>query len=168
MYAQLGDIRFDLITYWEGLNAAWRTQYVEHAVIEGKPILQWIGDNLEEITIKLQFHADFCVPKEELQRLKEAMLKHEALDFVFGNGEYKGKFVIEEITSEVIQTFKDSEIVAIEAELKLKEWVQPKAIGVAKPTSKQATKKAIPKKEGFKVESVKNKDNVEFRKIVRQ
>lgn len=161
MYAQLGDIKFELITYWRGLNSSWKTQYVEHAVIEGKPKLQWIGDNLEELNIRLNFHTDFCVPKEELQRLKEAMLKHEALDFVFGNGEYKGKFVIEEISSEVIQTFQDAEIIAIEAEVKLKEWVPDKIISFKKePKKTQRVKKTT--------EKPKPKTDVTPGQIVRQ
>lgn len=166
MYAQLGDIKFELITYWRGLSASWGTQYAQHDAIEGKPKLQWIGDSLEQITIKLNFHTDFCKPKEEMQKLKEAMQKHEALDFVFGNGEYKGKFVIEEISSEVIQTFNDAEIIAVEAEVKLKEWVEDKVITFKKAGK---TSKKIKKKETKSlIVTEKNKDNIEYKKIVRQ
>lgn len=170
MYAQLGDIKFELITYWKGLSNSIKTQYVEHAVIEEKPKLQWIGDRLEEINIRLNFHTDFCIPKEELSKLKKAMLRHEALDFVFGNGEYKGKFVIEEISSEVIQAFHDSEVISAEAEIKLKEWVEDKVISYRKEKQKAESKiQAIPKKkETAQVRQIRNKDDVEFKEIVRQ
>lgn len=125
MYAQLGNLKFDLITYYEGFRALAKTQYAEHKVIEGKPRIQWIGDELDEISIRLLFHTDFCNPREELLKLKEVFLKHEALDFIFGNGEYKGKFVIEEINSEIKQTFKDGEVMCVEVEIKLREYVEP-------------------------------------------
>ena len=45
-HALLGEITFDLITYFEGMEASFSANYAEHALIEGKPRLQWVGDNL--------------------------------------------------------------------------------------------------------------------------
>lgn len=135
MFAQLGDIRFDLITYFDGLNASKKIDYAEHATIEGKPKLQYIGEALETINIKLSFHADFCDPAGELRRLKDAASRYEPLPFVFGNGLYKGNYVIEEITETVQQSFSDGTVMAVEVEVRLKEWIKDQAI-----TTKKATK----------------------------
>jgi len=141
MYAQLGDIKFELITYFDGLNSSQKIDYAEHATIEGKPKLQYIGEALETISIKLSFHTDFCNPQEELKKLRDAASRYEPLPFVFGNGIYKGKYVIEEIISEVIQTFNDATYINIEAEIKLKEWVEDRAITIKKEPKKTIKKK---------------------------
>ena len=99
MFAVLGDIEFELITYWDGFEATFGVDYAEHARIEGKPGLQFIGDKLDEIQISLVFHQHYCVPDVELARLRTAMKAHQALALVFGNGDYRGWFVITDVTA---------------------------------------------------------------------
>ena len=99
MYALLGDIQFDLITYFDSFEADFGTDYAEHAVIDGKPRLQYMGDRLDEIRIELSFHASFCHPETELARLKNAVSSHEAMALVLGNGDYKGWFVLTDVQS---------------------------------------------------------------------
>ena len=48
MFAQLGDIKFELITYFNGLNETVSYNYAQHERIENKPILQFLGKNLQE------------------------------------------------------------------------------------------------------------------------
>jgi phage protein U len=166
MFAQLGDIRFDLITYFDGLNTSKKIDYAEHATIEGKPKLQYIGEALETININLNFHMSFCDPSAEVRRLKDAASKYEPLSFIYGNGIYKGNYVIEEINDNVQQTFNEGTLIAIDVEVKLKEWIKDKAI-----TTKQAktTKKSVKKKQNTVASKTgTNKDNVSFKKIVRQ
>ena len=38
---------------------------------ENKSILQFLGKNLQEENIKLNFHRNFCVPKDEIKNLKD-------------------------------------------------------------------------------------------------
>ncbi len=164
MYAQLGDIKFELITYFGGLNSSEKIEYAEHATIEGKPKLQYVGEALETIFIKLSFHTDFCNPQEELKKLREAASRYEPLSFVFGNGLYKGKYVIEEISKEVVQTFKDATYMTIDAEIKLKEWVEDRVI-----TTKKEPKKAMKKKTSAGKQAKKgNYTDFDKGKIVRQ
>ena len=35
-----------------------------------KPILQYLGENLEEMDIKLNFHSNFCIPETEIKKQK--------------------------------------------------------------------------------------------------
>ena len=97
MFAQLGDIKFELITYFNGLNETVSYNYAQHERIENKPILQFIGKNLQEENIKLNFHRNFCIPEDEIKSLIEVADAATPLKFIKGNGDYVGVFVIEEI-----------------------------------------------------------------------
>jgi len=144
MFAQLGNIKFDLITYFNGIEESMKCTYAEHQTIKSKPKLQFIGDELDEFNIKLNFHSSFCIPEDEIKKLKDTAKKHQELSFILGNGRYIGKYVIEEISSTTQQTDKVGNIMSIEAELKLKEWNE----GYVK---KKAKKQTIKKKQTSKV-----------------
>ncbi len=122
MFAQLGDIEFELITYFSGLNESNTFNYAQHERINNKPILQYLGQDLQEQDIKLNFHASFCVPEDELKKLKNVAKKGEPLKFIKGNGEYVGVFVITEIISATEQTSDEGDIIYIQVDLKLREY----------------------------------------------
>ena len=122
MFAQLGDIEFELITYFSGLNESNTFNYAQHERINNKPILQYLGQDLQEQDIKLNFHASFCVPEDELKKLKNVAKKGEPLKFIKGNGEYVGVFVITEIVSATEQTSDEGDIIYIQVDLKLREY----------------------------------------------
>jgi phage protein U len=132
-HALLGEIALDLITYFEGMEFKFGADYAEHALIEGKPRLQWTGDKLDEATWSLVFHAGFCDPERELLKLKSAVAKHEALPLVFSNGDYKGWFVPTEVTVTAQQTMTDGTSIWIEAKLTLREYVEPKVLAEQTP-----------------------------------
>ena len=122
MFAQLGDIEFELINYFSGLNESNTFNYAQHERINNKPILQYLGQDLQEQDIKLNFHASFCVPEDELKKLKNVAKKGEPLKFIKGNGEYVGVFVITEIISATEQTSDEGDIIYIQVDLKLREY----------------------------------------------
>lgn len=135
MFAVLGDIEFELITYWDGFEATFGVDYAEHARIEGKPGLQFVGDRLDEIQISLVFHQHYCVPDVELARVRTAMKAHQALALVFGNGDYRGWFVITDVTATSEQTDSTGNVLAVSATVSLREYtgdpknpLQPPAI----------------------------------------
>ncbi|WP_241189244.1 phage tail protein, partial [Enterobacter asburiae] len=140
MFAVLGDIEFELITYWDGFEATFGVDYAEHARIEGKPGLQFVGDKLDEIQISLVFHQHYCVPDVELARLRTAMKAHQALALVFGNGDYRGWFVITDVTATSEQTDSTGNVLAVNATASLREYIgdpknplQPPAIRTQVP-----------------------------------
>lgn len=126
MYALLGDIQFDLITYFDGMDAQFGADFAEHPLIEGKPRLQWVGDRLDEFRIDLSFHAWFCDPETELVRLKQALQAHMAMSFVLGNGDYKGWFVLTEVQAMSRQTDQYGTLTCLEATITLREYVGDK------------------------------------------
>ena len=71
MFAQLGNIQFELITYFNGIKESSSYNFAQHERINQKPLLQYLGENLNAIDIKLNFHSSFCSPKEEMDKAKE-------------------------------------------------------------------------------------------------
>ena len=122
MFAQLGDIKFELITYFNGLNETTSYNYVQHERIENKPLLQFLGKNLQEEEISLNFHKNFCVPEDEIKKLKTASDKASPLKFIKGNGEYVGIFVVEEIKQTTEQASPEGDLVSVQMDVRLREY----------------------------------------------
>ena len=122
MFAQLGEITFDLITYFNGIEETNSYNYAEHSRIGQKPVLQFLGENLQEQTIKLNFHTNFCTPEDEIKKIKAVAKKGTPLKFIKGNGEYIGIFVITELGSATEQATKEGFINSIQLDLKLREY----------------------------------------------
>lgn len=126
MFALLGDIQFDLITYFDGFESQFGVDYAEHALIDGKPRLQRVGDKLDEIRIQLSFHLQFCDPEQELLKLRTALSAHQAMALVLGNGDYKGWFVLTDVQATSKQTDKAGALIALDASITLREFVGDK------------------------------------------
>ena len=122
MFAQLGDIQFELITYFNGIEETVSYNYAEHERINNMPVLQFMGFNLQEQNIKLNFHNSFCVPEDEIKKLKTVANKAEPLKFIKGNGEYVGVFVLSEIISTTEQTSKEGDLISVQVDLRLREY----------------------------------------------
>lgn len=122
MFAVLGDIEFELTTYWDGFNVASGVDYAEQARIQGKPGLQFVGEKLDEINISLVFHSHYCSPTSELNRLHDAMISHQAMAMVFGNGDYRGWFVITDLKASSQHTDATGNVQSQSAEMTLREY----------------------------------------------
>ncbi len=128
MYAVLGDVEFELITYFDGLDVQFGASFAEHARVGDKPRLQWVGDELDEVTFQLVFHASYCDPEAELLKLHSALRSREARQFVLGNGAYKGWFVITRLSGTSRQTDAKGALVAMDATVTLKEFAEKASI----------------------------------------
>lgn len=126
MYALLGDIQFDLITYFDGMQAQFGADFAEHALIDGKPRLQYVGEKLDEFRIDLCFHIFYCDPEKELIKLQKAKKAHMAMSFVLGNGDYKGWFVLTEVQATSRATDKSGTLQSLDASITLREYVGDK------------------------------------------
>lgn len=122
MFAQLGDIEFELITYFNGMNESQSYNYAQHERINQKPVLQFLGLNLQEQDIKLNFHASFCTPEDEIKKLKNVANFGTPLKFIKGNGDYVGVFVITEIASVTEQATNEGDLISVQVDLKLREY----------------------------------------------
>jgi phage protein U len=123
MFATLGEIIFLVLTSFESFRSTSEYRYAEHKVVEAPPRLQWIGDELEKISIDLQFHVAFTNPATRMLALQAAAEDHQARALVFGNGVFRGYFVIESLEETHSQLADDGSYIAIDARLELHEWV---------------------------------------------
>lgn len=123
-YAQLGqDITFEVLTSFEAFHSTTDYRYAEHKVIEARPRLQWIAQELQKISIELQFHVAYTNPSTQMNRLRKAGVDHQARALIYTNGEHRGYFIIEAIEETHQQTADDGSLVAIQVKVDLKEWV---------------------------------------------
>lgn len=178
MFALLGEIQFELITHFDGLEINRATKYARHEVLGGKPILQRTGDDLDELTIELAFHDYYCDPEAELKRLDAARLAGKAMPLIWGHGVVEGQFVIEKIRITQQSATQYGKVTSLSASVSLLEYVESQPLAAAvrekqasaparRQKGKPAQKKPTAKVARTGTATVKNKDGVEFTKITR-
>jgi phage protein U len=121
LFAVLGDIQFEVVGSPEGYESAAAYDFAEQRVIESKPRMQWVGDDLEKLSFELMWHSSFTNPAVQLARLRATAAQHLALPLVFGNGGFRGFFVIESIKMKSQQLSAGGAPIAIRVALALKE-----------------------------------------------
>jgi phage protein U len=122
MFALLGEIFFEVLTSFQGFRACSEYSYAEHKVVEAPPRLQWIADGLQHIELEMGFHVAFTSTVLMMLALRTAAEQHQAMPLVFGNGVFRGYFVIESIEETHQQLADDGSYVAISARVELREW----------------------------------------------
>jgi phage protein U len=122
MFGTLGEIIFEVLTSPVGFEASFRWTYAEHDVVEARPRLQWLSEDLRTIAFDLRFHASFTNPAAQLENLLAVARSHSAQALVLGNGEHLGYFVIValRVASTLMTAFGD--VIAMTLRLELKEW----------------------------------------------
>lgn len=132
MYAQLGSYTFRNLIGFGSLSKTSSAKFAAHQVIEGKPILQHVGAELDEFRATVGLHSRFCVPEDEIRTLEGLKDSAEVLPFTTGAGEYKGDFVIEGIDQDTLQTDRDGRVIETVISLYLREYVEPDPEGALK------------------------------------
>jgi phage protein U len=122
LFAVLGDIQFEVVGSPEAYESAGTYDFAEQKVIESKPQLQWVGDDLERLKFELIWHASFTNPALQLARLRATAAEHLALPLVFGDGGFRGFFIIESINVKSQHLSAVGAPIAIRVALALKEW----------------------------------------------
>lgn len=148
MFLLLGDLGFGRLTSPESMESRGAVCYPALQVIEGKPLLQFIGEELEELRLSFYFHADFCSPQEIWDGIVELAASHKAFPILQGNGLLLGRYVIERRTRNTTYTADDGTLYAFECTLELREYVDPEPLETKKkeqqaqaPARKRAGKK---------------------------
>ena len=133
MFAALGDIQFEVVGSPEGYESDETYDFSQQRVIESKPRLQWVGDGLERLHFELMWHSSFTNPGVQLALLRATAAQHLALPLVFGNGGFRGFFVIESIKMKSQQLSAGGAPIAIRVGLALKEWIADLALAASAP-----------------------------------
>jgi phage protein U len=97
MFAILGDVPFQVVGSPEAFSDSRGYDYAEHRVVQDRPQLQWLADDLVTIQLKMLLHRSFTDPAASLLGLRQAAETHTALPLVFGNGDFRGYFAITKI-----------------------------------------------------------------------
>lgn len=105
MYAQLGNIRFEGLKGFSSFSHERGVNYAQHELINGKPRLQAVGDNLDTISFGMYLHSEFTNPEADVETLRLAMQNREILPLILGNGRVLGFFVIPNFSQ--INSFTD-------------------------------------------------------------
>lgn len=141
MYAMLGEIVFEPLASPLSETVRQAYDYAEHALIEGKPDLQFIGEGLVERQISMRFHCSFCDPAAALAVLRAAAAPPpRARDLIMGNGDayaHQGTYVITEIGQTLEKAAPDGSLVSITVDVTLREYVVVRYVDVATPGVRQ-------------------------------
>ena len=119
MFALLGDITFQVIGSPEAYGDSRRYDYAEHRVIQDRPRLQWLADDLMRIRLEMLLHRSFTNPAASLLVMSEAASTHLALPLIFGNGDFRGYFVITRIETIARQQSGSGELFGVSVRLSL-------------------------------------------------
>lgn len=121
MFAVLGDIPFQIVGSPEAFSDSRGYDYAEHRVVQARPRLQWLADDLMTIRLEMLLHRSFTEPGASLLTLRQAAATHAALPLVFGNGDFRGYFVITRIDTVSRQMSGSGDLFAITVRLCLRE-----------------------------------------------
>ena len=122
MFAILGDIEFTVAGGISGMEHNASADWAEHARIQGKPLLEWIGEGLDQCNLTIELHPVLGAPEERLRALRLAKSKHEPLAFVMGSGEYLGAYVIRDISNAIRRSTAEGQIKAATVQVSLAEY----------------------------------------------
>jgi phage protein U len=122
VFAILGDIVFEVVSSPENFTSMRQYHYVEHRVVQNTPQLQWLADGLETLEFEMLLHSAVADPALRLFELETAAALHEALPLVFGNGDFRGFFVIAAIGAVSHQLSAAGDPLVIRARMVLREW----------------------------------------------
>ena len=106
MFAQLGDVTFELLGSFASLEETHAAQFAQHDVLAGRARLQAMGNALTELRFSLKLH-----------------WKLGDVDAAYGTGRFVGWFVIERLTARTLQMDKHGRTAAREVDVELKEFV---------------------------------------------
>lgn len=128
MFCQLGNIQFEPITSPDSINRTDTTTYAKHSLASGKPRLQPIANELEEISIGFKLRAEFCNPTQIVLQLKAAKDVFEVMPLIMGNGRYLGDYVLTSLTETPVQCLPDGTVVEMTIQVTLQEYVTPNKV----------------------------------------
>jgi phage protein U len=139
MFAILGDIEFTVAGGISGMEHSGSADWAEHARIQGKPLLEWMGEGLDECNLTIELHPVLGDPEERLRGLRQAKSQHQPLAFVMGNGEYLGAYVIRTISNTLRRATATGQIKAATVQLSLTEYTGAFTRKVVRPGLHDAT-----------------------------
>lgn len=127
MYAFFGAITFGVshLTGPARQTDRRRASRARHDVIRGKPVLQEIGDELDERRLEFFFDEVFCDVGAEWGKLLAAYQAKEAQPFISGASYNGRRYVVDELSDDVQRTTRRGSVTRISSGLTLIESPTP-------------------------------------------
>lgn len=155
-FVMLGTIGYARLTSPATMDLTKTWTYAEHQVVEGKPLLQFMGAGLDGHKLTFVFHASYCNPQKSYDALVALADAKAAFPLTKGNGRYMGRFVITELSQAIQFAADDGTLLSIEVKATLKEYVDKKPLETK--VKVQKAKAPARKKRGKKKTKVKKVD----------
>lgn len=125
MYATLGNIRFEGLLAPEVMERTRETSFAEHALIENKPRLQRTGEKLESLRLSIRLSSNFCVPKDEVEKIDSARRVGQIMPLIMGDGTFIGQFVVRSMKINPTIAWGVGAYESTEVEVELLEFFDP-------------------------------------------
>jgi phage protein U len=122
MFAILGDIEFTVAGGVSAIEHSGAADWAEHPRMQGKPLLEWVGEGLDECQLTLELHPVLGDPEQRLRALRMAKTQHQPLAWVMGSGEYLGPYVITHLSNVIRRTSATGQLLAATLQISLREY----------------------------------------------
>ncbi len=145
MLGNLGDIVFQVysghVLNYESVSRTATGKYADHQVIKRKPISEWTGPDLDQVSISMTFNASLGIdPAAESDKLRE-MINGKAHSLVLGN-EHWGMFTIRNVTDES-EIFMRGQRWIVTVTVDLVEWADDQGTPGAQANAREAANRGI-------------------------
>lgn len=118
------EVSADKVKTFSGLSREHKATFASHEIINGAPLLQHTGRELQSVSFSMTFRADLGVnPQEELDSLKKMITEAEPQKLFIGDV-LMGQFVIENISETYNNIDRAGKIYAASVSITLKEYIK--------------------------------------------
>jgi len=126
MLGSFGDVTFevssDRIRTWNDLQRSGKARWAAHELVQEKPVLQYVGPDLEEISFTVRLDAGLgLAPASELDALRKIRDEAEPQPLTIGGQPY-GKFVLESLSESQSRFDNKGNLFLAVVSLSLKEY----------------------------------------------
>lgn len=124
----IGDIPFvvshDYMLTFHDYSRSGSSRWVKHDLIGRKPILEFIGPDVEKISMKIQLRSDHGIsPEMELKRLRKMRDEGKVFPFILGGTPVSNEYwVLESIGEDVSYWRANGKILSVTADVSLQEY----------------------------------------------
>ena len=137
MYAQLGELAFNLVGGLTDMTATREYSYAQQDTVVGKPAQQFMGAALEELELQLQF-LDYLVDVvSSVAALHALEARSLVLPLIYAGDGLRGYYVITRVQEVTRQTDMFGRPSVVEFTVSLREWHETLPVEVASRRKRQ-------------------------------
>jgi phage protein U len=152
------EARFRLMTGWKTLEGVEAETIARHELASGKPLLQHVGSDLDELKVQIILDRAWCDVAKELDALRGLLKSQQAHPLVFGNGVYRGRFVLLKMSTKIEVANQLGAVERLEATLELQESIDPPRAAVTRRPVARTGSSGKPRSDALVKETVTNRD----------